>query len=285
MSIGKTVLIALGAMATTVVVLMIFVQELIQGDTTPIAKEETTKVLPGETLSVPPGDIGISTSSTSVTEAANSFLHFTDDSLGVSFSYPAAYGNPVVDYEHGAKPGTGYESVECRSGSALATSVACTAARIMFVNGTQTKPFMVFHGIHMNLLPQGGWWGLQKFDDTRALLTSWSENPVLFGEPNLKLYRVEMGGDTRTQFARSGNQLLSHIVVASPLEMAMITPGTQEKFKQHLQTMPPAPPYRPGPEWSEEFLRHRTEVEMFDASADEGIQEYLSVLRSVRFGP
>lgn len=218
-----------------------------------------------------------------VTVPENWITH-TIDELGVQFSYPAQYGEVVVSYDLGAPPEYESASDECRQGGAYQGTLACTGAVVSFGTGTSTKPFMYFHGKYMTTAPQGGWWGLLQFPEGE-LPQPWAENPVLLGEPNTKLYATEMGGDTDVQFARYESEYVSHVVIGSPIEVSTVTAETRQGYKEHVERIPPAPPYRSDPEWSDEYSAYVRDVQMYDVSGDPAVREYLQMLRSISFGP
>lgn len=213
----------------------------------------------------------------------DSWIAYTNPDLNISFSYPKEYGTVVIDRTLGAPADFAGQPEQCQIGGTLVDTLACTGAIVSFEDeNSQKTPFFSVHGRYTYIIaPQGGWWGFQ--DQARAeSLVPWTENPTLLGEPNTKMYRIEMGGDTKTQIVEVNSAELSHIVFSSPIEFGAVSEESRAAFRTHLETVPPPPAYEATPEWTQSYERYVTDVEMFDVKHDPKVQEYLQVLKTIR---
>lgn len=219
------------------------------------------------------------------TVVTSDWSNYENTSLGISFSYPKHYGQIYEDTSLGAPANSGHEHEKCREGSEFESSIACTGLIIGFsdVKGLR-KSFLVVHGTYMKISPQGGWWGFSSFDDDNKNLKTYSKNPNVMGEPNTKYFTTEMGGDFNVQYIvpDKKSDLVSHIVIASPLEIVTFPKFIQDEFNNRIELHPyPVLADYPTVEaWQDAFSQYYNNVAV-DVSKNEHVMEYIMIINSI----
>lgn len=214
-------------------------------------------------------------------ETNSDLKDFLNEEIGISFTYPEAWGTVEMRTDFGVASTSPEADPACLADENLASTIACTGALVGFVqDGEQFRPFLAVHGTYTEHAAQGEWWGLQAENQAEGVEV-WSENTTLLGRPNTHLYRTESTGDMRVQYIIPQHDDISHIVVASPIAFGAVSSESRNAFQFHLQQISPPPEYSSDESWAEEYAAYQNEVERFDVSEDEEVQKYLQMLRSV----
>lgn len=292
-SIGKAIVVAFVALVSTFVVLitliLVYSSVVLQEDIWQSSTPTTDSQIPisSEESVEPKADLVIDDSNDTA-----SWNEFTSEELQLSFSYPQEYGDVTVEYVLGAPAESPFSDEQCTINGEYTSTIACTGAIISFVAepgpanqsnvNELNRQLMYVHGRYMSISPQGEWWGSLDINENSAP-KPWIENPELLGAPNTRLYRTETSGDTRVQFATSSNPLISHIVIASPIQFGAYTEKTRNAFQNHIEQIPSPPAYEVSEAWAGAFDTYVQEVEMYDISDDLEIQKYMQMLKTISF--